>query len=151
MIKFDVFSVSHEMLLDTMSSPDSGSMALDGQTWRILICFDGDCAQDLSEVSDKLGITKDDIIRQILRAPLRLYMYGFAPGFAYLGGLDDKLNIARRDTPRAPMPKGSLMIAGGARQSVLYIHADGLVRPRADTLFDVFSICSNPGALCRRR
>lgn len=40
-------------------------------------------------------------------------MYGFAPGFAYLGGLDEQLMLPRRKNPRAPMPVNAFMIAGG--------------------------------------
>ena len=40
-------------------------------------------------------------------------MYGFAPGFAYLSGLDPTLAIPRRGSPRRPMPPGSIIIAGG--------------------------------------
>jgi len=112
-IKFDAFSISHDTLLETLSTLDTAHMHLTGQAWRVPICFEGECAQDIPEVSEILGIEKAEIIMRILRAPLKLYMYGFAPGFAYLGGLDAKLSIGRRDTPRAPMPKGALMIAGG--------------------------------------
>jgi len=40
-------------------------------------------------------------------------MYGFAPGFAYLAGLDPALAIPRRETPRPPMAQGAVIIAGG--------------------------------------
>ncbi len=40
-------------------------------------------------------------------------MYGFAPGFTFLGGLPEELAIPRRAVPRAPVPPGSLLIAGG--------------------------------------
>ena len=40
-------------------------------------------------------------------------MYGFAPGFTFLGGLPEALAISRRATPRPPAPEGSLLIAGG--------------------------------------
>ena len=113
MIQFDVFALSAESLLEALSILDISSVKFKGQTWRVPVCFENGCAQDLAEVSDKLGITEAEIIERILHSPLKLYMYGFAPGFAYLGGLDTKLNITRRDTPRAPMPQGALMIAGG--------------------------------------
>jgi KipI family sensor histidine kinase inhibitor len=46
-------------------------------------------------------------------ARYRVYMYGFAPGFVFLGGLPPELTIPRRAVPRAPAPPGSLLIAGG--------------------------------------
>ncbi len=46
-------------------------------------------------------------------ATLRVYMYGFAPGQLYLGGLPDALVISRRPEPRPPHPAGSVLIGGG--------------------------------------
>jgi KipI family sensor histidine kinase inhibitor len=43
---------------------------------------------------------------------------GFAPGFAYLGGLAAALATARRPTPRERVPSGSVAIAG--RQTAIY-------------------------------
>jgi allophanate hydrolase subunit 1 len=40
-------------------------------------------------------------------------MYGFAPGFAYLGGLPAELTISRRATPRPRAEASSILIAGG--------------------------------------
>ena len=40
-------------------------------------------------------------------------MLGFTPGFAYIGGLDERLNIDRLPEPRQHVPAGSVGIAGG--------------------------------------
>jgi inhibitor of KinA len=113
MIKFDVFAISFDVLRDTLFKLDTSNINPGGQKWRVPVCLEGECAQDLSEASAILKLSKASIVERLLAAPLKLYMYGFAPGFAYLGGLDRKLHINRRDSPRSPMPKGALMIAGG--------------------------------------
>ncbi len=113
MIKFDVFAISYDVLRDTLFKLDVSNINPGGQKWRVPVCLEGECAQDLSEVSAILSLSKESIVKRLLATPLKLYMYGFAPGFAYLGGLDTKLHISRRDSPRSPMPKGALMIAGG--------------------------------------
>ena len=46
-------------------------------------------------------------------AEYRAYMYGFAPGWCYLGGLPSELALPRRATPRAPTPPGAVLIGGG--------------------------------------
>jgi KipI family sensor histidine kinase inhibitor len=48
-------------------------------------------------------------------------MIGFAPGHAYMGGLDAKLAVARRATPRTGVPAGSVAIAND--QTVVYPYA----------------------------
>jgi len=39
-------------------------------------------------------------------------MLGFAPGFAYLSGLDPTLQMSRRANPRLRVPRGSIGIGG---------------------------------------
>src|SRR3989338_4878842 len=51
----------------------------------------------------------------------RVLMIGFAPGHAYMGGLDAKLAVPRRTTPRAAVPAGSGAIAN--QQTVIYPYA----------------------------
>ena len=60
-----------------------------------------------------LSLSPARIIGLHLGARYRVYMYGFAPGFTFLGGLPEELKIPRRAVPRAPVPPGSLLIAGG--------------------------------------
>jgi hypothetical protein len=38
---------------------------------------------------------------------------GFSPGFAYLRGIDERLHVPRRDTPRTSVPAGSIGVAAG--------------------------------------
>jgi allophanate hydrolase subunit 1 len=40
-------------------------------------------------------------------------MYGFAPGFTYLGGLPSELAVSRRMAPRPPHPTNTVLIGGG--------------------------------------
>ena len=47
-----------------------------------------------------------------------VYFLGFAPGFAYLGGLPEALATPRLHTPRAKIPQGSLGIGG--KQTAVY-------------------------------
>jgi inhibitor of KinA len=46
-------------------------------------------------------------------ASYRIYMYGFAPGQIYLGGLPEVLAISRRPAPRPPHQPGAVLIGGG--------------------------------------
>jgi KipI family sensor histidine kinase inhibitor len=48
-------------------------------------------------------------------------MIGFAPGHAYMGGLDRKLGVPRRVAPRALVAPGAVAIAN--EQTVVYPYA----------------------------
>lgn len=76
---------------------------------EILVKYDG---EDLAFVCDRIGMSETDLI-ELHTAPLyRVYMMGFLPGFAYLGGMDKRLAVPRRETPRLKVPAGSVGIAG---------------------------------------
>ena len=59
-----------------------------------------------------------DVVRLHAAASYRVLFLGFAPGFAYLGGLPEPLVTPRRATPRERVPAGSVAIAGG--QTAVY-------------------------------
>lgn len=113
LIKFDPFTISHDELLEALSEIAIPNKPVSGRNWRVPICFDAQFSQDLGEFSSELDLSEIEVIDRLLARPLELYMYGFASGFAYLGGLDDSLSIPRRATPRSAMPVGSFIVAGG--------------------------------------
>jgi inhibitor of KinA len=52
------------------------------------------------------------VIAKHSNAVYKVYMIGFVPGFAYLGGMPEELAMPRKATPRAAIPAGSIGIAG---------------------------------------
>ena len=71
--------------------------------------YDGD---DLDAVAAELGLAVDDVIARHVAGTYVADFCGFAPGFAYLSGLDPTLRLPRRATPRTSVPAGSVAIAG---------------------------------------
>lgn len=82
------------------------------QTRRVPVCYEQPYAEDIAEVSQRLGLDERRIVELHSRARYRLYMYGFLPGYAYLGRLPKELEIPRRPMPRSPVPTGAILIAG---------------------------------------
>lgn len=66
---------------------------------------------DLAEVASATGLTRAEIIRRHTAARYTVAFCGFAPGFAYLTGLDPALHLPRRSTPRTAVPAGSVALA----------------------------------------
>jgi len=81
--------------------------------WIVPCCYEAEFAEDLGEVSRVTGIPGDRIVALQVEALYRIYMYGFAPGFTYLGGLPNEIAISRRLTPRPPHEAGAVLIGGG--------------------------------------
>ena len=76
------------------------------------VAYGGELGDDLAEAAGLLGIAPEAVVGAHLAAEYRVYMIGFMPGFAYLGGLPPELHLPRRCTPRARAPEGSIMIGG---------------------------------------
>lgn len=87
-------------------------------THQIPICYDG---EDLPWVAHACGLTVDEVIHLHASGCYRVGAVGFAPGFAYLGGLTERLALPRRATPRVQVPAGSLAIA--EQQTAIYPQA----------------------------
>lgn len=79
---------------------------------EIPVCYGGDFGPDLEEVAHHCGLSPKAVITRHSSSAYRVFMLGFAPGFAYLGGLDPTLATPRRETPRLKVPAGSVGIAG---------------------------------------
>ena len=78
-----------------------------------MVVMEGEPAEDLDEAAATLEIAPDTLREIFLAGTYQLGMYGFAPGFSYLSGVDPALAIPRRASPRPPMAAGSVLIAGG--------------------------------------
>jgi KipI family sensor histidine kinase inhibitor len=74
--------------------------------------YGGKDGPDLEAVAARHGTTPEAIIALHTDAVYRVYMLGFAPGFAYMGPLPPELVTPRRPTPRARVPAGSVGLAG---------------------------------------
>lgn len=79
----------------------------------IPVCYGGDYGPDLQELADLRQMDIDEVISIHSQAIYKVYMIGFMPGFAYLGGMDERLATPRKSTPRKSVPAGSVGIAGG--------------------------------------
>lgn len=84
---------------------------------EIPVCYGGDLGPDLGNVAARGELSEDDVIALHTAGDYVVYMVGFMPGFAYLGGLADRLATPRRSTPRKAVPAGSVGI-GGAQTGV---------------------------------
>jgi KipI family sensor histidine kinase inhibitor len=81
----------------------------EGRLVEIPVVYDG---EDLAEVARRTGLEVEEVAARHGGRDYRVWMLGFAPGFPYLGVLDEALRVPRRATPRARLAAGSVAIAG---------------------------------------
>ena len=93
-------------------TPDAAaavSVAAELAALRVVpVRYDG---EDLADVASATGLTVDEVVELHTAATYRVAFCGFMPGFSYLVGLDDRLRLPRRPTPRERVPAGSVAIA----------------------------------------
>ncbi|MDU4962528.1 MAG: 5-oxoprolinase subunit PxpB [Sporomusaceae bacterium] len=78
----------------------------------IPVCYDGEFAPDLDFVASHCGLSRQAVIELHTAAPYQIYMLGFTPGYAYLGGMPERLATPRLQQPRTLVPAGSVGIGG---------------------------------------
>lgn len=102
---------------DIVGGMDETPGGASGALHRIAVCYDDACAPDIGEVARVTGLSPEAIVRLHCAVEYRVAMIGFAPGFAYLLGMDPRLNVPRRAQPRTRVPAGSVAI-GGAQTGI---------------------------------
>jgi KipI family sensor histidine kinase inhibitor len=89
-------------------------LQFDGPSYRWLfpVCYGGEHGMDLEFMAETHKMSVEEVIRIHSEAEYRVYMIGFAPGFAYLGGLPEVLHTPRRVNPRIMVPARSISLGG---------------------------------------
>ncbi|WP_020538373.1 carboxyltransferase domain-containing protein [Lewinella cohaerens] len=79
-------------------------------TYRLPIYFSDH--EDWQDVSRVTGLSKEEIIHQLLATDFTVAMFGFLPGFIYLDGLPKALHVPRKSVPAKYVKANSVAIGG---------------------------------------
>ena len=88
-----------------------------GREVEIPVHYGGEAGPDLAFVAKHTGLTPKEVVERHTAGQYVVFFLGFQPGFAYMGGLEDKLHTPRRSEPRLEVPAGSVGI-GGAQTGI---------------------------------
>ncbi|GIG40519.1 urea amidolyase family protein [Cellulomonas phragmiteti] len=92
----------------TTDDPPAGP----SRTVEVPVVYDG---ADLAEVARLTGASVAEVVARHLAGGqdgYRVAFGGFMPGFAYVVGLDPRLQVPRLDSPRTRVPAGAVAVAG---------------------------------------
>ena len=81
-----------------------------GELVEVPVVYDG---PDLEEVGALTGLGARGVVAAHTGQTWTVAFAGFAPGFGYLVGEDDRLHVPRRRDPRTRVPAGAVALAGG--------------------------------------
>lgn len=100
--------------LKQLGSADSGS----GQLVELPVYYSRESGPDLDVIATRAELSVEQVIELHQQQEYRVYAIGFAPGFAYLGEVDERIAAPRLATPRQKVPRGAVAIAD--RQTAVY-------------------------------
>lgn len=113
LIVFDPLVTEHAAVVHHLQSLDAPAVDLAAATTHAVpVCYEGDAAPDIAAVATALGMSTEAVTAAHLAGDYRVFMYGFAPGYAYLGGVPEALQLPRKATAVRGHKIGSVMIAG---------------------------------------
>ncbi len=89
-----------------------------GELVTLPVYYSLESGPDLELIAERGKLSVDKVIEIHLQGEYRVYAIGFAPGFAFLGEVDERIATPRLSTPRQKVPRGSVAIAD--RQTAVY-------------------------------
>jgi inhibitor of KinA len=110
LVSYDPLETEAGQVERHLRSLEPPASELAGTEHIVPVDYDG---PDLVAAAARLGLTPEQVAAQHAAGAYRVYMYGFAPGYAYLGGVPETLRLPRKEAPVRGHPPGSVMIAGG--------------------------------------
>ena len=114
LVEFDPLTTDHPTAITHLRSLLSAKTAARAEPTarEVLICYDLDLAPDLTAVAQQTGLVPETVINAHLSGDYAVFMYGFAPGYAYLGGVPEPIRLDRKPSPLRGVAAGSVIIAG---------------------------------------
>ena len=80
--------------------------------WEIPVCYEEEYGVDLKVIAKHKNLSVEEIVNIHSSTIYDVYFIGFLPGFLYLGGLDNRLHMDRKENPRMHINRGSVAIGG---------------------------------------
>lgn len=143
LVEFDPRVTDGETLVDALSRLPMVSTDIPRASFSIPVHYGEELGPDLPEVSERLGLTRFDVVALHTEAPYQIYCIGFSPGFPLCGILPEALRLPRRSSPRTAVPAGSVAIAG-AQAGVYPTESPGGWHVIGRTPAELFNIRRDP-------
>jgi KipI family sensor histidine kinase inhibitor len=103
---------------------ESDAIELTSRRVDIPVIYGKTAGPDLALVAQRVGLSERQVVECHSSVDYVVWLLGFQPGFPYLGGLPDRLAVARRDVPRLAVPAGSVGI-GGSQTGIYPLETPG--------------------------
>ncbi|MGK0272898.1 MAG: KipI family sensor histidine kinase inhibitor [Cocleimonas sp.] len=116
--QFAVRKIIHDTLNTNENTQSDNSEKNSSKLVELPVYYSEESGPELSLISKNSGLLITEIIEIHQSLTYRVYAIGFAPGFAFLGQVDERIASPRLSTPRLKVPCGAVGIAD--RQTAIY-------------------------------
>jgi inhibitor of KinA len=114
LVHYDPLATGYEAVRDLvldLAGETPADIEQESRLRSIPTVFGGAYGPDLPEVAQLLRMSEEEVLRQFTEPTYIVYMIGFSPGNAYLGGLPAQLALPRLLSPRERVPAGTVALA----------------------------------------
>lgn len=118
LVEYDIATLDYADMQDKVSALVERTVAMEtkisdqeSELHQIPVAYGGEFGPDLETVAEHAKLDVDEVIAIHSGTDYHVFMLGFAPGFPYLGGMDERIACPRLSTPRTRVPAGSVGIA----------------------------------------
>lgn len=114
LVSFDPVMTDHHAveshLRDRLQNLEKSQIS--GINRQVYVCYEAPLAPDLEAVAAATGLSQEAVINAHLAGDFHVLMYGFSPGYAYLSGVPEQIQVPRKPAPVRGVPAGSVIVAG---------------------------------------
>jgi len=113
LVHFDPLQTDHNELEDTLHSLLKNMQKAKSHVGQknVHVCYEAGFTPDLADVAKACGLTQEAVINAHVAGEYHVAMYGFAPGYAYMAGVPEAIQVPRKPSPVRGVPAGSVIIA----------------------------------------
>ena len=140
LVYYDSYRLSYEETAGTirrLAEHLETEKAAKKRIYQIPCCYGARFGQDLANMEKLTGLDRQEIIEIHSSVDYKVYMMGFLPGFAYLGGLDERIHVPRLKTPRLKISRGAVGI-GGSQTGIYPMDSPGGWQLMGETPIDMY-------------
>lgn len=121
LLQYDCQQLNHTEALGLINKALAGLAPANtqaGELHDIPVWYDESVGPELPLVAKRAGLSVDELVKQHCNHDYCVFALGFAPGYGFMGLVDDALATPRLKTPRRKVAAGSVGIAD--RQTAIY-------------------------------
>jgi len=121
LVIFDPLKTDYFAVKKTLSSSLEANVTEIASSQKVIelpVYYSLESGPDLESLANRSGLSIEDVITIHQQTIYQVFAIGFAPGFAFLGEVDERIACPRLKSPRAKVAKGSVAIAD--RQTAIY-------------------------------